>query len=168
MGIVDHAPACVHDTVRGIRPDIGGSMTNIGEERMTEIDLSDINIDLTYQDGLRLSELYGQLGKLQTQMDNLSLVAFQDQLWITIIILVLALIIGFVFVMALSIALDESEHCERYLLIGIVLYIIAVALVVNFELGYIAACTELRLEGDIKSTQMQIDAILMKYGWEGI
>ena len=128
---------------------------------MTGIDLSDINVDVTYQDGLRLSELYGQLGKLQTQMDNLSLVAFQDQLWITIVILVMALIIGFVFIMALSIALDESEHYERYLLIGIVLYIIAVAVVIYFELDYIAACTELRLEGDIKSTQMQIDAILI-------
>lgn len=135
---------------------------------MTGIDLSDMNIDLTYQDGLRLSELYGQLGKLQTQMDNLSLVAFQDQLWITIVILVIALIIGFVFVMALSITFDESEHYERYLLIGIVLYIIAVAVVIYFELNYVMACTELRLEGDIKSTQMQIDAILMKYGWEGI
>ena len=135
---------------------------------MTGIDLSDINVDVTYQDGLRLSELYGQLGKLQTQMDNLSLVAFQDQLWITIIILVLALIIGFVFVMALSIAYDESEHYQRNLLIGIVLYIIAVAVIVYFELSYVAACTELRLEGDIKSTQMQIDAILMKYGWEGL
>lgn len=135
---------------------------------MTGIDLSDINVDVTYQDGLRLSELYGQLGKLQTQMDNLSLVAFQDQLWITIVILVIALIIGFVFVMALSITFDESEHYERYLLIGIVLYIIAVAVVIYFELDYIAACTELRLEGDIKSTQMQIDAILMKYGWEGL
>ena len=135
---------------------------------MTGIDLSDINVDVTYQDGLRLSELYGQLGKLQTQMDNLSLVAFQDQLWTTIIILVLAVIFGFVFVMALSIAYDESEHYQRNLLIGIVLYIIAVAVIVYFELGYIAACTELRLEGDIKSTQMQIDAILMKYGWEGL
>ena len=135
---------------------------------MTGMDLSDINVDVTYQDGLRLSELYGQLGKLQTQMDNLSLVAFQDQLWTTIIILVLAVIFGFVFVMALSIAYDESEHYQRNLLIGIVLYIIAVAVIVYFELGYIAACTELRLEGDIKSTQMQIDAILMKYGWEGL
>lgn len=135
---------------------------------MTGIDLSDINVDVTYQDGLRLSELYGQLGKLQTQMDNLSLVAFQDQLWTTIIILVLAVIFGFVFVMALSIAYDESEHYQRNLLIGIVLYIIAVAVIVYFELSYVAACTELRLEGDIKSTQMQIDAILMKYGWEGL
>ena len=135
---------------------------------MTGIDLSDISVDLTYQDGLRLSDLYGQLGKLQTQMDNLSLVAFQDQLWTTIIILVLAVIFGFVFVMALSIAYDESEHYQRNLLIGIVLYIIAVAMIVYFELNCVAACTELRLEGDIKSTQMQIDAILMKYGWEGI
>lgn len=135
---------------------------------MTEIDLSDMNIDLTYQDGLRLSELYGQLGKLQTQMDNLNLVTFEDQLWTTIIILILALIFGFIFTMALSIAFDESEHYQRNLLIGIVLYIIAVAVIICFELSYVAACTELRLEGDIKSTQMQIDAILMKYGWEGI
>ena len=135
---------------------------------MTEINLSDINIDLTYQDGLRLSELYGQLGKLQTQMDNLDFVIFQDQLWTTILILVLALIFGFVFTIALSIDFDGSEHYERNLLIGIVLYIIAVAVVVYFELGYIATSTELRLEGDIRSTQMQIDAILMKYGWEGI
>ena len=135
---------------------------------MTGIDLSDINIDLTYQDGLRLSELYGQLGKLQTQMDNLDFVIFQDQLWTTIIILALALIFGFVFTMALSIDFDGSEHYERNLLIGIVLYIIAVAVIICFELSYVAACTELRLEGDIRSPQMQIGAILMKYGWEGL
>ena len=43
MGIVDHAPACVHDTVRGIRPDIGGSMTEteLYEEAVDYLDKSE-------------------------------------------------------------------------------------------------------------------------------
>ena len=42
-------------------------------DTMTEIDLSDINIDLTYQDGLRLSELYGQMGTIEYDLAHLSM-----------------------------------------------------------------------------------------------
>ena len=38
---------------------------------MTGIDLSDINVDLTYQDGLHLSELYGQLGAIQYDIEHI-------------------------------------------------------------------------------------------------
>ena len=135
---------------------------------MTEIDLSDINIDLTYQDGLRLSELYGQLGKLQTQMENLDFVIFQDQLGIMIFTLLMAALIGFLLLLGLCVVFDGSSHADAKIIVGLAIYVIIVAVIVYFEHDYIATSTELRLEGDIRSTQMQIDAILMKYGWEGI
>ena len=40
---------------------------------MTEIDLSNINIDLTYQDGLRLSELYGQMSTIEYDLSHLAM-----------------------------------------------------------------------------------------------
>ena len=43
----------------------------MGGGQMTGIDLSDINVDLTYQDGLRLSELYGQLGAIQYDIEHI-------------------------------------------------------------------------------------------------
>lgn len=39
---------------------------------MTGIDLSDINIDLTYQDGLRLSELHGQMSTIKYDLAHLA------------------------------------------------------------------------------------------------
>ena len=137
-------------------------------ESAGSLDLSDINIDLTYQDGLRLSELYGQLGKLQTQMDNLDFTILQDQLWITIGLLVLFAIIGFFVLWTLVIVIKDGPHADAKIDIGMMIYAVLVAVVIYFAMDYIATCTEIRLEGDIRSTQMQIDAILMKYGWTGI
>ena len=135
---------------------------------MTEIDLSDINIDLTYQDGLRISELYGRLGELQTKMDHLDLIIFHDQLLTTILILVLAAVVGIFVLMGLCFLVDDGPHADRNIILGMVLYAIIIAAIVLFALDYTATYTELHLESDIRSTQMQIDAILMKYGWEGI
>lgn len=33
--------------------------------------MTDLNMDLTYQDGLRLSELYGQLGAIQYDLEHI-------------------------------------------------------------------------------------------------
>ena len=135
---------------------------------MTGIDLSDINIDLTYQDGLRLSELYGRLGELQTKMDHLDLIIFHDQLMTALFILAIAAGVGLFVLLGLCALFDDSSHADRNIILGIALYVVIVATIVFFSLDYTATYTELQLESDMRSTQMQIDAILMKYGWEGI
>ncbi|MGN0138171.1 MAG: hypothetical protein ACI381_06160 [Candidatus Methanomethylophilaceae archaeon] len=135
---------------------------------MTELDLSNINIDLTYQDGLRLSELYGKLGELQYNLEHLDFTIMQERLFITVMIIVLGVLVGILVVMALAFLLQDSEHEDRYFYLGIALYIVAVAAIIYFAWDYTAVCAEMKLERNIQSTQMQIDAILMKYGWTGI
>ena len=135
---------------------------------MTEIDLSDINIDFTYQDGLRLSELYGKLGELQYNLEHLDFVIMQDHLVTTATILVLGALVGFLVAMALAFIFEDSEHADRNFYLGLALYIVAVAVIIYFAWDYTAMCAEIKLERNIQSTQMQIDAILMKYGWTGI
>lgn len=135
---------------------------------MTELDMGNINIDLTYQDGLRLSELYGKLGELQYNLEHLDFTIMQEHLFTTLMIVILGALIGFLVVMALAFIFQDSEHADRNVYLGIALYIVAVAAIIYFAWDYTAVCAEMKLERNIQSTQMQIDAILMKYGWTGI
>lgn len=135
---------------------------------MTELDMGNINIDLTYQDGLRLSELYGRLGELQYNLEHLDFTIMQEHLLTTLVIVVLGALIGFLVAMALAFIFEDSEHADRNIYLGIALYIVAVAAIIYFAWDYTAVCAEMKLERSIQSTQMQIDAILMKYGWTGI
>lgn len=135
---------------------------------MTELDLSDINIDLTYQDGLRLSELYGKLGELQYNLEHLDFTIMQERLFITLMIVVLGVLVGILVLGALAWLFDQSEHADTKIIICMALYAVAVAAILYFAWDYTAVCAEMKLERNIQSTQMQIDAILMKYGWEGI
>lgn len=135
---------------------------------MTEIDLSDINIDLTYQDGLRLSELYGQLGKFQYDLEHLDYILMHEHIVMSLFVIVLAVLGGIMVLGALVWWLDQSEHGDAKLILGMVLYVAVVAIIFYFVWDYTTICTEMKLERNIQSTQMQIDAILMKYGWEGI
>lgn len=135
---------------------------------MTELDMSNINIDLTYQDGLRLSELYGRLGELQYNLEHLDFVVMQDHIIMTLFIIALAVLGGILLLGALAWLFDQSEHADAKIAIGMVLYVVAIVVITYLVWDYTAVCAEMKLEKNIQSTQMQIDAILMKYGWEGI
>lgn len=135
---------------------------------MTELDMSNINIDLTYQDGLRLSELYGRLGELQYNLEHLDFVVMQDHIIMTLFIIALAVLGGILLLGALAWLFDQSEHADAKIAIGMVLYVVAIVVITYLVWDYTAVCAEMKLERNIQSTQMQIDAILMKYGWEGI
>ena len=135
---------------------------------MTELDMSDINIDFTYQDGLRLSELYGKLGELQYNLEHLDFIIMQDHLVTTALLIFLFALIGVLVYLALDYICAYSKHETMNIIIGMALYALLAAVVIYIIWDYTAICTELKLEREIQSTQMQIDAILMKYGWEGI
>ena len=137
-------------------------------ESAGSLDLSDINIDFTYQDGLRLSELYGKLGELQYNLEHLDFVIMHEHIITTALIVVLGVLGGILVVMALAFIFQDSEHATRNVYLGIALYIVAVVAIIYFAWDYTAVCAEMKLERDVQSTQMQIDAILMKYGWTGI
>lgn len=131
-------------------------------------DLSDINIDFTYQDGLRLSELYGKLGELQYNLEHLDFVIMQDHLVTTALWIFLFALIGVLVYLALDYIFEYSKHEDRNIIIGMALYALLAAVVIYISWDYTAISTEIQLERSIQSTQMQIDAILMKYGWTGI
>ena len=135
---------------------------------MTELDMSNINIDLTYQDGLRLSELYGKLGELQYNLEHLDFTIMQDHLVITALLIFLFALIGVLVYLALDYIFAYSKHETTNIIIGMALYALLVVAVIYVSWDYTALSTEIQLEREIQSTQMQIDAILMKYGWEGI
>ena len=135
---------------------------------MTGIDLSDINVDLTYQDGLRLSELYGKLGELQYNLEHLDFIIMQDHIVTTVLWIFLFALIGVLVYLALDYIFMYSKHENMNIIIGMALYALLAAVVIYVSWDYTAISTEIQLERDIQSTQMQIDAILMKYGWEGI
>ena len=137
-------------------------------ESAGSLDLSDINIDLTYQDGLRLSELYGKLGELQYNLEHLDFIIMQDHLVTTALWIFLFALIGVLVYLALDYIFEYSKHETMNIIIGMALYILLAAAVIYISWDYTAISTELRLEREIQSTQMQIDAILMKYGWTGI
>lgn len=137
-------------------------------ESAGSLDLSDINIDLTYQDGLRISELYGKLGELQYNLEHLDFTIMQERLFITLMIVVLGVLVGILVLGALAWLFDQSEHADAKIIICMALYAVAVAAILYFAWDYTAVCAEMKLERNIQSTQMQIDAILMKYGWIGI
>lgn len=135
---------------------------------MTEIDLSDINIDLTYQDGLRLSELYGKLGRFQYDLEHLDYTLMQEHIATSLFVIALAVLAGILVLGALEWWFVPSEHEYAKVILGMVLYVAVVAVIFYFVWDYTTISTEMKLERNIQSTQMQIDAILMKYGWEGI
>ena len=135
---------------------------------MTELDMGNINIDLTYQDGLRLSELYGKLGELQYNLEHLDFIIMQDHLVTTALLIFLFALVGVLVYLALDYICAYSKHETMNIIIGMALYALLAAAVIYITWDYTAISTELRLEREIQSTQMQIDAILMKYGWTGI
>lgn len=126
--------------------------------------MTDLNVDITTQDGLRLSELYGQLGQLQHNLANFDIIATNERLCVAAMVAVIGVLIGFLLVLWLY---DEySDTKQEYIMwIGIVLYIALLITIWYFASEWSVICKENALQRDITSVQMQIDAIKMKYGW---
>ena len=144
--------------------------------------MTDLNFDLTYQDGLRLSELYGQLGAIQYDLEHIVMSSLLPT------ILACALV-GFLYLMFMSAFTDYIKdewfyyRCKytdpddpwvwnkrgkyAYALICVGMIVLLVLILYGIFVG-VEYIMEYYLDRKLVSTQMQIDAILMKYGWEGI
>ena len=144
--------------------------------------MTDLNLDLTYQDGLRLSELYGQLGAIQYDIEHIVM----SSLLHTILA---CAIVGILYLMFMSSFTDYIKdewfcyNCEyanssdpwvwnkrgkyAYALICVGMIVLLVLILYGIFVG-VEYILEYYLDRKLVSTQMQIDAILMKYGWEGI
>ena len=141
--------------------------------------MTDLNLDITYQDGLRLSELYGQLGELQYNLEHIDVTLLCDMLPVGIVMTLLCIFVGY---MTLDYIKDEyfrkyrwNDHHREYLgwvphgkiylaicvAVWVIAWIVAVYLIYRVLDIYLIN----NIQRDIVSTQMQIDAIKLKYGW---
>ena len=144
--------------------------------------MTDLNLDLTYQDGLRLSELYGQLGAIQYDLEHIVMSSLLPT------VLVCALV-GFIYLMIMLSVTDyikkewfcynfvytnsldpwawnqRGKYAYAFICVGMIALLVLILYGIFVGVEYIM---EYYLDRKLVSTQMQIDAILMKYGWEGI
>lgn len=141
--------------------------------------MTDLNMDLTYQDGLRLSELYGELGAIQYDLEHIVMSSLLPT------VLVCALV-GFLYLMLMLSVTDyikdewfhyrckytdpddpwvwnkRGKYAYALICVGMIalLVLIFYGILVGFE-----CIMEYLLNKKLVSTQMQIDAIELKYGW---
>lgn len=126
------------------------------------------SMDITYEDGLRLSELYGQLASDQYVLDNLFASVLPD-----VLLIMLCIAVPAAFGLTLY-AWDVHEYCRGWsedecakytkkvkrLTIATLVIIVAVfvaALLIGMSLQ------EIYTNRDIASVQAQIDAIEARY-----
>lgn len=142
--------------------------------------MTDISsIDITYQDGLRLSELYGQMGTIQYDLAHLSM----SVIGYTVVICILVALVYF-FIMSVwmkNIKWDVFYY-DRYipsdyqspwvwkkrgkyafyaLVAGVILLYIVMCIVIQVGCEHIM---EYYLNRDMANIQAQVDAILQRYG----
>ena len=127
------------------------------------------DLDITVNDGLRLSELYGELANLQYKLDNLDLYIAQQKLLPTVLIVVVAVLIGFLLFLLLCEAFSryaskEDRNFALAIMGGFALIMVAIWLV---WMGYIDTYATYNLECDISRVQGEIDGIIAKYGGGG-
>ncbi len=126
-------------------------------------------LDITVNDGLRLSELYGELANLQYKLDNIGLVIDEQKLRATILLIVLAGLVGFLLLTVISVALsDQPSKREKIGIFAILAaYAVAIAAIWFFWMGHIDTYAVYNLECDISRVQGEIDGIMARYGGGG-
>lgn len=127
-------------------------------------------LDITFNDGLRLSELYGELADLQYKLDNIGLFVDQQKLKVTIGLLVIAVIVGFIICAAMSVMLPLQLSKRGMVGIFAVMaaYVAGIAAIWLFWMGHIDTYAVYNLECDISRVQGEIDGILARYGGGGV
>lgn len=141
--------------------------------------MNDLNFDLTYQDGLRLSELYGQLGTVQYDLEHIVMYSLLPTV-------LLCALVGFIYLM-LMLSVTEYIKDERFhyhcnytdsndpwvwdkrgkyayalICVGMIALLILIFYGIFIGVEYVM---DYYLNGKLVSIQMQIDAIELKYGW---
>ncbi len=125
------------------------------------------NLDITVNDGLRLSELYGQLAELNFRMENIGLYIHDERLQATVLIIVLGFFIGLVLVGIALMLLDYwyvEELSGKAIFACIGAYILILAIIWCFSMDYIGTYAVFNLECDISRVQGEIDGIMARYG----
>ena len=141
--------------------------------------MTDLNLDMTYQDGLRLSELYGQLGGVQYNLEHIVMYSLLPTV-------LLCALVGFIYLMIMMSVTDNIKdewfhyHCKytdsndpwvwdkrgkyAYALICVGMIALLILIFYGIFVG-VEYVMDYYLNGKLVSIQMQIDAIELKYGW---
>ncbi len=126
------------------------------------------NLDITVNDGLRLSELYGQLAELNFRMENIGLYIHDERLHATVLILALGIIFGlFLGVMAMygfEYWYSEESVTTKKIVACVGAYILILAVIWCVYMDYIGTYAVFNLECDISRVQGEIDGIMARYG----
>ena len=127
------------------------------------------DIAITYEDGLRLSELQGQLAQLQYDMAHVSETTMGTKIGVCLLVLLFAFL---VFLVAIQIV-DRWNHCpdKVYLTMSNVQFIVVMAVTIIFFVvvcylacGFIEHLKVIDIESQMTNVQGQMDAIYAKYG----
>ena len=126
------------------------------------------DIAITYEDGLRLSELQGQLAQLQYDLNHIDVTTLPEKIKICII---LALVGLFVLWIVLAILSELADGCfwddrsEAILYsVGALAVIIGFVVIAILATGWYEQLCIVDLESQMANVQGQMDAIYAKYG----
>ncbi len=114
------------------------------------------DIVISYEDGLRLSELQGQLSQLQYDLAHVDMASIGEKMIATIgVTIVLAMVL-----MAIC-GFDENPRSKKILCCTAII----IAIVIDVVLwGSIEHLTVYNLESEMANVQGQMDAIYARYG----
>lgn len=127
--------------------------------------MTDMNLDITYQDSQYLAELYGKLGALQQDLANFDIIAMDVKLQTALLVAAIGILIGLFVCTGLLMAFERTEFDCIGPLIGMVIYVIILIVIWYFASDITISLREHEIMRDIEATEMAIEAIKMKYGW---
>ena len=126
------------------------------------------DIAITYEDGLRLSELQGQLAQLQYDLNHIDVTTLPEKIKICIILALVGLFVLWI-VLAILVELAEGrfmdDRSEAILYsVGALAVIIGFVVVAILATGWYEQLCIVDLESQMANVQGQMDAIYAKYG----
>ena len=126
------------------------------------------DIAITYEDGLRLSELQGQLAQLQYDLNHIDVTTLPEKIKICIILALVGLFVLWI-VLAILVELaggrfmDDRSEAILYS-VGALAVIIGFVVVAILATGWYEQLCIVDLESQMANVQGQMDAIYAKYG----
>ena len=126
------------------------------------------DIAITYEDGLRLSELQGQLAQLQYDLGHIDVTTLPEKIKICIILTLVGLFVLWI-VLAILVELVEGrfmdDRSEAILYsVGALAVIIGFVVIAILATGWYEQLCIVDLESQMANVQGQMDAIYAKYG----
>ena len=126
------------------------------------------DIAITYEDGLRLSELQGQLAQLQYDLNHIDVTTLPEKIKICIILALVGLFVLWIVLAILAELaggrfMDDRSEAILYS-VGALAVIIGFVVVAILATGWYEQLCIVDLESQMANVQGQMDAIYAKYG----